>query len=571
MKHFCGLNAIDYEGISICVPQDTTDNNSLTVQEMASSPPVDDIMVEYIRKKQQQLRAQISEEERRGALEKQQLENIIQNTFKSREELLHELSCSPFEISDYEEKKQEKILSQMQIEEKFRSEQSEQLNIYLNSSSDKEALLSDITMQEDSLQLELQAIVAAKESERSRLLQDLSKAEHDADSTLNEILNLQQSQKSADFVHLIEEQDVEMQKLLSNLIDISTELRRNDILKAMQNLLLENAATEAQRDKIEEKQKSWVSSLIKEGQLEEAQIESLIDNRTSNQEIFLNNVLQEEEYQAEAFKLLLLKMDLKRNSVIRQISLVEYELSRLSSLELRKKRCGLQYGSTTMLNKRKTLAGLLQSLLRVKNERDDELNDWVSQMSNNRSLDLTTEDFWLLQYQRLMMIKPTGIAEAEETLDPKVHKILSMACALDLMPVFARENITFSSLMNMLEEDFVALNIGSATYHSIQRALHTYLIGSKLGPQEPSAPFDKDTASAPELDEATPDLSNPIASAPPAVQYIETECVVCLNSDCRVLFLPCGHVCVCASCCQPLSSCPLCRSDILSKCLMNRQ
>lgn len=224
-----------------------------------------------------------------------------------------------------------------------------------------------------------------------------------------------------------------------------------------------------------------------------------------------------------------------------------------------------------MCNQRKTLVELLQSLFKARDERDQELDSWVSKISESKSSDLTSEDYWLLQYQRLMTLKPAGIREAEEELDPKVYKILTMASALDLVPVFAKRKINYDYLLDMNEEDFASIDIGSATYHSIQRALHAYLSSTKLEHPEPSAPEDNDIASAPPLpsDQAIGNINfspENIASAPPLeASYVETECVVCLNSDCRVLFIPCGHVCVCSSCCQPLTFCPLCRSEIGGK------
>lgn len=257
-----------------------------------------------------------------------------------------------------------------------------------------------------------------------------------------------------------------------------------------------------------------------------------------------------------------------------QIALVEYELTRLSSLELRKKRCGIQYGSTTMLDQRKTLVQLLKSLWKAKKSRDNELEAWVEELSKHKNSDMTSEDFWLLQYQHLMMMKPPGIAEAETDLDPRVHRVLSMASALDLLPLFAKHKITFAALIDMSEIDFELMDIGSATYHSVQRAIHSYLLETKLGSQ---SSFDECTPSAPEFDneEVAATASLPLddkATAPPLeAQFVETECVVCLNSDCHVLFMPCGHVCVCSLCCQSLATCPLCRCNITDKCFINAQ
>lgn len=254
---------------------------------------------------------------------------------------------------------------------------------------------------------------------------------------------------------------------------------------------------------------------------------------------------------------------------ILQIGQIEYELARLSSLEVRKKKHGVQYGSTTMLEQRTTLAGLLKSLLAEMSEREAQLTTWLARIQDMRTSDMNEEEFWLVQYQRLLSMKPAGLAEAEEQLEPQVRMVLRAASALDLIPVFAHNSVTFARLLDMTEEEASVMGIGPATYRSIQRALQNHLATSKLGAQEPSAPLEEELPYAP----SAPALLSPgeaEGSAPPLEnQFTEAECVVCLNSRCEVVFLPCGHVCVCAKCCSPLAICPMCRGPIISKILLN--
>ena len=44
------------------------------------------------------------------------------------------------------------------------------------------------------------------------------------------------------------------------------------------------------------------------------------------------------------------------------------------------------------------------------------------------------------------------------------------------------------------------------------------------------------------------------------------ECVTCLQAnELTIAFLPCGHVCMCATCAQRVQECPLCRAHITEK------
>lgn len=260
-----------------------------------------------------------------------------------------------------------------------------------------------------------------------------------------------------------------------------------------------------------------------------------------------------------------------------QINQVEQELVRLSSLELRKKLLSVEYGSTTMLHQRKTLVGLLRSLLSQKSERERQLEDWLDKMEDIHDGGGEAADYWLLQYQRLMDAKPAGLINAEEMLEPSVVAVLEAARAMDIMPLFARHNVTFSRLMEMGEEESAEMGLGPVTYNSIQRALQHYLASTKLVDtcaegRVPSAPLsDPDDgmcrgASAPPLTED----GERVPSAPPMTTqpFVEAECVVCLERASCVVLLPCGHVCACLHCSQPLTCCPMCRADVTAKIML---
>lgn len=242
-----------------------------------------------------------------------------------------------------------------------------------------------------------------------------------------------------------------------------------------------------------------------------------------------------------------------------------------------------------MLEQRVTLVGLLKCLLKEKSEREAQLTAWLAQLQDMRTgSQEEEEEFWLVQYQRLLTMKPVGLAEAEAKLEPGVQAVLQAANALDLTPVFAHNNVTFARLVDMTEEEAATMDIGPTTYRSLQRALQNYLYTSKIGDHTPSAPSGDHTPSAPseeaypyspsapELEGAKAAPSAPFLegeegapSAPPIdQQFVESECVVCLNAGCEVIYLPCGHVCVCSKCSASLVNCPLCRSPIISRILL---
>jgi hypothetical protein len=50
--------------------------------------------------------------------------------------------------------------------------------------------------------------------------------------------------------------------------------------------------------------------------------------------------------------------------------------------------------------------------------------------------------------------------------------------------------------------------------------------------------------------------------------YEITECVVCMVENSTEILVPCGHLCMCKSCCELLlkcrSNCPICRREVQS-------
>lgn len=43
------------------------------------------------------------------------------------------------------------------------------------------------------------------------------------------------------------------------------------------------------------------------------------------------------------------------------------------------------------------------------------------------------------------------------------------------------------------------------------------------------------------------------------------KCSICLENNCAVVFIPCGHMCCCHTCSRTLNSCPVCRQLISSR------
>ena len=134
-----------------------------------------------------------------------------------------------------------------------------------------------------------------------------------------------------------------------------------------------------------------------------------------------------------------------------------------------------------------------------------------------------------------------------------------------------------AQLSSFTDDDFK--RIGISTAGDINRLMDEI----KKGPQSmASAPKKVDdecsSATAPSITVTVP---SPVAPSAPPISAPQTEveseeideneeCCICMDSRRSIVFLPCGHVCVCNTCSKDLIQCPLCRVRIQQKIIIYR-
>ena len=94
-----------------------------------------------------------------------------------------------------------------------------------------------------------------------------------------------------------------------------------------------------------------------------------------------------------------------------------------------------------MAEKRETLTKLLLDLIGKKQQRAEDLQRMMQEMETGKEKE--QENYWLIQYQKLLDSKPKGLEAAEDKLDSKVIFIYfifklaqSCACASSLKVIF---------------------------------------------------------------------------------------------------------------------------------------
>lgn len=228
-----------------------------------------------------------------------------------------------------------------------------------------------------------------------------------------------------------------------------------------------------------------------------------------------------------------------------------------------------------MVDKRETLTKLLLDLMEKKQQRADDLQKMMKDMETGKEEE--QENYWLIQYQKLLDSKPKGLEKAEKNLDTKVKDLLSSCGGDEYLPLFAKKQISMKELLFMEDKDLAELGVSSEYIRKkIKAGVDEYQeMGERMKARfssiengetaDPSAPpteTDEDVPSAPTLPNSD-DGAHP--SAPPIETFQSAECVVCMERKCDIIFLPCGHLCACSVCDRDLTSCPLCRSAIAQR------
>lgn len=319
MKHMCEAHGIAYVGLSesaVSSPECLSPRSLKDVDQSIA----DEALHNYMSRKQEKMKAHMAAEEEFQAREQEQLASMLKDNSSNKQHLLEGILQSSSDMLDYERKKLAIMQEQYNIEESMRAEQAEQLEKYLATSTNKETMLFNLSAQQANLDMEVEGLVSAKEKDRQKLLQDLSSAEQETEAAVQELVSAS-GMRSEEFVCMLQDQEREMQSLLSGLADATTELRRTEVVSAMKSLLMEEALAEQRRQALQEEQGVRVGALLEEADLINSHLKGVMTTRMADQEVWTSTLMKDEECQAVAFKLLLMKSDLKRNNILRQVRL----------------------------------------------------------------------------------------------------------------------------------------------------------------------------------------------------------------------------------------------------------
>ncbi|KAF6327650.1 leucine rich repeat and sterile alpha motif containing 1 [Rhinolophus ferrumequinum] len=437
-------------------------------------------------------------------------------------------------FSDYEKRKEQKMLEKLEFERRLDLGQREHAQLLQQSNSQKDEILQTVKEEQSRLEQGLSEHQRYLNAERQRLQEQLKQTEQNISNRIQKLLQDNQRQKkSSEILKSLENERIRMEQLMSITQEETENLRRREIASAMQQMLTESYKNQLIQMAYESQRQNLVQQACSSMAEMDERFQQILSWQQMDQNKAISQILQEKA----AFEALQVKKDLMHRQIRNQEMISE---------------------------QRWALSSLLQQLLKEKTQREEELREILTELEAKS--ETKQENYWLIQYQRLLNQKPLSLKLQEEGMERQLAALLVELSAEHYLPVFAHHRISLDMLSRMSPRDLAKVGVSEAgLQHEILRRVQELLDAARVQPELLKPPKGEVLgALEPTAPEQLPESASP--SAPPAELEVQTsECVVCLEREAHMIFLNCGHVCCCQQCCQPLRTCPLCRQEITQR------
>lgn len=236
-----------------------------------------------------------------------------------------------------------------------------------------------------------------------------------------------------------------------------------------------------------------------------------------------------------------------------------------------------------MATSRLNLTYILLDLLDQQEKRKEQLFNTLKaieiQNEENR------QDYWLIQYQKLLDSQPQEMSlNTSNSIDPKLGLNFLLNGVVHCLP-FLPKLFKEYELTDITDGHLRLAGVNKTDdRNGILKAINSFLtqqqetINNKIVQIEPSTPHTTTTTNSninnnnnndsivTEEDQRNNDVVNvkteEIKDNDDNTPRPLTECVICMEMECTMIFLPCGHLCCCYDCQKNLVICPICRGTI---------
>ncbi|XP_012217487.1 E3 ubiquitin-protein ligase LRSAM1-like isoform X3 [Linepithema humile] len=438
------------------------------------------------------------------------------------------------------------------VEKNIKQQQEYEMEVQSTLKAHRKKLLENLALQQIQLEQELEKVQQERDINRTRLLSYIYNAEKEADNVIKEFLKNSEEERQSQ-AELVEQEKQEEMQLLSSCHSEQSLLRMKDILLAMEKLLEEEMCRARKLEEYTKYRDYNAQSLLTLEVRKNDHLAQVVHDQEKNRQDLVDSLRQDEVLQKAAVAALLERSDARSWSIVQQVNLVQSQLAALTNIELERRKLEINQQLNEIADRRVALTAILIDLLEQQKTRRDQLLETINTIEQQRCISNARRGslFWLMQYQSLMEARPQGLLEM---LEPMLVRHVAIAGALHCLPFLAKLP---SLLPNISDEQLQDIGINCEKDRAaIMLAVENYLAEVKLNESRslamPSAP----------LEEAS--TSNQDCNLVQNINMI--ECVICLDLQCEVIFLPCGHLCCCSPCANKISAeCPMCRSSIERK------
>lgn len=463
-------------------------------------------------------------------------------------------------FSEYEKRKEQKMLEKLDFERRLDLGQREHAQLLLQSNSQKNEILQTMKEEQSRLEKGFNEHQRQLQSDRQKLQEQLKQMEKGISYRISHLLEENRRQKqSASILKSLEDERIKMEHLMAITQEEADNLRRKEVASAMQQMLAESYKNKLLQVAYESRHREMVyqtcSSLAEmDSKIQQIQVWQQLDQSKA-----ISQILQESEIQKVAFEALQLKKDLMHRQIREQILLIEAELMQLTQLEVKKQELETEELQWMIGEQRRALSDLLQQLLKDKKQREEELLAVLVEM--DAKSEAKQENYWLIQYQRLLNQKPLSLRLQEEGLEQELVDLLRELSAEKYLPIFAHHRFCLEMLEKMTPADLKKIGV-----EEVGLQISIIEKAGEIRRRRRELPKSLEKLTPSEVEPSAPAPSQPSPSTPtlpiPDVANRISECVVCMEIEAQAIFLPCGHVCCCTNCGDALQTCPLCRRDI---------
>eukprot|EP00117_Sycon_ciliatum_P024771 scpid54121/ scgid20710/ E3 ubiquitin-protein ligase LRSAM1; Leucine-rich repeat and sterile alpha motif-containing protein 1; Tsg101-associated ligase len=335
----------------------------------------------------------------------------------------------------------------------------EQQALMSSSSSRKMELLKQLAEEQAKHDADLATLQQRRESDQQKLIQTVQQEEKTYNEAVAQKMREADRAREEDIRKALDH-DKMMLEQLSSMRQESEQLRRGEVLDAMQRLLSKSRHHEllciAQ---ITERQRLAKQALKESNAIADAQVSLVLEQQSEFQKNLLNQIASEDLAQRLAFEALLLDKDDQHTKATQQIVALQQELAQLTNMEISRKAKEQNTNQARLEEQRNVLTAQLRLLMDVQQERAEQLQLLLVKFEEERKSE--EKDYWLRMYQRLMDSKPEALLLEELSLEESVVHMLRTANATQFLTAFARNHISFELLVKMDDDDLRRLGVTS--------------------------------------------------------------------------------------------------------------